>query len=736
MSWEDMGVSAIVLLACGVTAAVAAAAGIFAALGALRRSAAREASLRASLVRHKEALQQAERKSLSKTSAFAGASHDIRSALTAITGLVDVSRVEAQAHPQITRNLDQMDVCTKKLLGILNSILDISKVESGKMQLDEVEFNLADVLEESMDMINIVGISKGLEVVWDPCDLSILKCENVIGDCRRLKQILDNVLGNSVKFTQEGHVILRAWANMPITRSSISVPSRFGCLRTSANFLCLLKTREHLADCHSFSAVQNDPNSIEFYFEVDDTGIGIPKEKRELVFEDYVQVKEGQGGTGLGLGIVQSFVHLMGGEITIKDKEPGKTGTCVGFNVFMKLSGTNERHDIEEGSLISSAETSESLIRASAFREPNSFDGVHCVLLVHSDETRRILRFWMENLGIKVWPVPQLEFLASAVEKLCHVNASPARTSSDSFECHTDYCFRPRETVTQILPIAPNNSKSVQRGNFGGVLVIIDAHYGKMEDICPEMNFAEIKNQIPCKVVCLTDANTSSSDLRKFRHNTCCDLVLQKPIHGSRLHALLKTLRDLQMPHAQHPSHVSPDDKTYPSTPGGSSGSSTSAMVAHLGSEPKLVEDNKPLIGTHVLLVEDTLTLQTIGKKILYQLGASVEVAEDGAKAVSMFEAALEQAAAGRETDAASTPYDVILMDCQMPVMDGYEATRRIREAENRYRIRTPIIALTANAMEEETQKTILAGMDLHLTKPMERRSIAEAIRRVRGTQG
>ncbi|XP_004986531.1 probable histidine kinase 2 [Setaria italica] len=735
MSWVMGTAAAIVLMACGAMAAGAAAAAFLATLRALRRSVAREALLRASLVRHKEAPQQAERKSLNKTSAFAGASHDIRSALAAITGLVDVSRVEARAHPQITRNLEQMDVCTKKLLEILNSILDTSKVESGKMQLDEVEFNLADVLEESMDMINIVGISKGLEVVWDPCDFSILKCGDVIGDCRRLKQILDNVLGNSVKFTQEGHIILRAWANRPITRSSTIVPSRFGCLRPGANFLCFFKTREHHDDCHPFSLVQNDPNSIEFYFEVDDTGIGIPKEKRELVFEDYVQIKEGQGGTGLGLGIVQSFVRLMGGEISIKDKEPGKIGTCVGFNVLMKLDGAHEQHDIEEGSSIPSTETSESRIRASAFREANSFDGVHCVLLVHGGETRRILRAWMENLGIEVCLVPQLEFLAAAVEKLCHADTSPARTSSDSFECRTDYCFRPRDRVVQILPVALNNSNSVQRGTFGGVLVVIDAHYGKMEDMCTEMSFAKVKNQIPCKVVCLADANTSSNDLRQFRHSTCCDLILQKPIHGSRLHALLKILMDLQMPHAQNSSHVSPDDNTDTGTPGGSSGAGKSAMITHTASEPRL-EDDKPLTGTHVLLVEDTLTLQTIGKKILYQLGATVEVAEDGAKAVSMFEAALEQAAAGSEKDATSTPYDVILMDCQMPVMDGYEATRRIREVENRYGIHTRIIALTAHAMEEETRKTILAGMDLHLTKPMERRSIAEAIRRVRGGQG
>ena len=225
----------------------------------------------------------------------------------------------------------------------------------------------------------------------------------------------------------------------------------------------------------------------------------------------------------------------MGGEISIKDKEPGETGTCVGFNVFMKMGGIHEQHDIEEGSSIPSTETSESRIRASAFREASSFDGVHCVLLVHGDETRRILRSWMENLGIQVCLVPQLEFLASAVDNLCRVNTSPARTSSDSFECRTDYCFRPRDTVTQILPIALNNSNSIQRG----VLVVIDAHYGKLVDMCPEMNFAGIKNKIPCKVVCLADANTSSTDLMRFRHRPC--------LVGARFLALVNSKKILPL---------------------------------------------------------------------------------------------------------------------------------------------------------------------------------------------
>jgi DNA-binding response OmpR family regulator len=274
---------------------------------------------------------------------------------------------------------------------------------------------------------------------------------------------------------------------------------------------------------------------------------------------------------------------------------------------------------------------------------------------------------------MKVWLVPQLELLASALENVCHVSsASLSRTTSDSFECHADFCFRSRDTVNHILPVSLKSSSSFKRsGAFGvhwsGVLVVIDAHYGKMENICTEVNFPEIKKQIPCKIVCLADANTSSGDLGRLRHHTCCDLVLQKPIHGSRLYALLNALRDLQMAHAHHhPSHVSPENAEA-RNPGGSSGAGKSAMAAlaqSSSSEPKWDEE-KSLTGRRVLLVEDTLTLQTIGKKILDQLGADVQVAEDGAKAVSMFEAALAEAG-GSQTDAASTPYDVILMDCQV----------------------------------------------------------------------
>ncbi|CAM0949600.1 unnamed protein product [Alopecurus aequalis] len=704
---------------------------------ALRRAGVREEALQADLVRQKEALRQAERKSMNKSNAFARASHDIRSSLAAIAGLIEVSRPEAQANPNLTYYLDQMDVGTKKLFDILNTILDMSKVESGKMQLEEVQFSMADVLEESVDMANVIGMPKGVEVVWDPCDFSVLRCNIVIGDCKRFKQILDNLLGNAIKFTHEGHVVLRAWANRPIARSyMISTPSRFvphwraGGLRR-----WLLGMKEDGVEQNAHMSLQNDPNSVEFYFEVVDTGVGIPNKNRESVFENYVQVKEGHGGTGLGLGIVQSFVRLMGGEISIKDKELGEAGTCLGFNVFLKVSETPEvEEDIEQG------KTSPSL-----FREPSCFKGGHCVLLVHGDETRRILQTWMESVGMKVWSVPRAKLLGRTLEKVrAAAGASPSRKASASssqgggsgdFDGVTDRCFSPKEMVTQVLRNGSGNHIGHQHPF--GLLVVVDVSGGRLHEISKEVaSLAGIKHQAPCRVVYLTDLKTTSEDLRRLKEAARCDLVLRKPIHGSRLDKLLQAMRDLQASpfRQQHPYQAGITINELPTKDQTTAASSEITCPATSPHGPPRLGDDKPLDGMRVLLVEDTMVLQTIQKKMLATLGAAVEIAGDGSKAVAMFTNALETASgciSEDQADAVALPYDLVFMDCQMPVMDGYEATKRIREEECRYGIHTPIIALTAHSEEEDLQKTIEAGMDLHLTKPIQRKKILEAVYQV-----
>ena len=191
----------------------------------------------------------------------------------------------------------------------MNSVLDMSKVEAGKMQLEEEEFDMSKLIEESVDLFHVVALKKGLEVIWDPCDGSVMNSSNVKGDSGRLKQIIDNLLSNAIKFTSDGHVVVRSWArrlkleapeDQTFDCNFSPVPSLWGCFS--------VKKADVFDENESVISPAYDNDTMEFVFEVEDTGVGIPKDKWESIFENFVQVRDGHGGTGLGLGIVQSFV--------------------------------------------------------------------------------------------------------------------------------------------------------------------------------------------------------------------------------------------------------------------------------------------------------------------------------------------------------------------------------------------------------------------------------------------
>ncbi|KAE8703581.1 Detected protein of unknown function [Hibiscus syriacus] len=286
-------------------------------ISSMGSAAQREMCLHDKLIKQMEATQQAERKSMNKSLALVGASHDIRASLAGINGFIDLCLTNAAP----------------------------GKIEAGMMNLEEQEFNLAELVEHVVDLYHHVGMIKGVDVVLDPCDGSIIKLTQVKGDGGKLMQILSNVLSNSVKFTAEGHVCLRAWVRKPDFEMLASNRKGFH------KYLSYLFNNKNEAsgNAKGISAVRQIPDSVEIVFEVDDTCKGIPQENQKSVFENHVQVKEtaaGQVDTGLGLGIVQSLVRLMGGEIRIDDNGIGEKGTCFRFNQqFKRKSDMSGRSD-------------------------------------------------------------------------------------------------------------------------------------------------------------------------------------------------------------------------------------------------------------------------------------------------------------------------------------------------------------------------------------------------------
>lgn len=196
----------------------------------------------------------------------------------------------------------------------------MSKIEAGKLLLEESEFNLVKALEEVVDTFSVMGLKKGVEVALDLSDGSVEKLCHVIGDAGRVKQIMANLLSNGVKFTSSGgHVILRAWVKS-IGDAVDSMKCRVNQSKERFRpwnqfFRSPSREKEVCKPLRGLSQhLVHETESVCIEFEVDDTGKGIPKERWKSVFENFVQVESSgprsYDGTGLGLGIVRSLVSV------------------------------------------------------------------------------------------------------------------------------------------------------------------------------------------------------------------------------------------------------------------------------------------------------------------------------------------------------------------------------------------------------------------------------------------
>ncbi|KAI7728376.1 hypothetical protein M8C21_005695 [Ambrosia artemisiifolia] len=675
--------------------------------------ARKETSLTAALVKQKEKTQQLERKSKNQSVAFETASHDIRASLAAISGTVEMSINENHQGLELATDLRIVQSSTKYLQGLLNSILDTSKIEAGKMELEEKPFDLVKVLEGVVDLFYPVGLKKEVDVILDLHDDVLTKYSQVKGDERRLKQILSNLLSNAIKFTSEGHVSVRVRARaMSPNMQSSTTASDDDRYQRWWSFL-FSRSIDKCGDAEAVDEVERE-HCMEFVFEVNDTGKGIAKEKQASIFENYVQVKETEHefeGTGLGLAIVQSLVRLMGGEISIVDKEPGERGTCFRFHVVFKVL-TSDVHGISDEEKVNMSSGSNTPFCSP---KPNDHNSSTVVLFISSDERRKVSQRFLRAHGVKVLVAKTVGELSTTLKEF-RQSTSKVCSPGSYLNLSFGYLTRPSRSPKEV-PLSTFDGADVSHARMnrratlpGFILLVVDTTQANFRELCKVVAEFRKESKDACfRIVWLGFRCMQAHGLDE-KQLPPSDVIMPVPLHGSRLYSLIDLLPEFRDKLPCTPPHGNPH---------------TPERQVEVEEITRISPNRSPLRGKKVLLVEDNSMQQMIAKRVFLKNGVIFDTCTNGNEALTFVSKGLtDQKVLGAPH---ILPYDYILMDCQMPVMDGCEATKRIRLLEKDYGVHIPIIGLTAHSDGEELSKFV-TGIDSHVSKPLNEHKLLKAI--------
>ncbi|KAL5557533.1 hypothetical protein UlMin_039769 [Ulmus minor] len=744
----------------------------------LTNGVSKEMKLRAELISHLDARRRAEASSNYKSQFLANMSHELRTPMAAVIGLLDILICDDCLTNEQYSTVTQIRKCSTALLRLLNNILDLSKVESGKLVLEEAEFDLGRELEGLVDMFSVQCINHNVETILDLSD-DIPKL--VQGDSARVVQIFANLISNSIKFTTSGHVILRGWCQ------NFSSSGKFPL--DQKKHKCAHKIKLRHQGNHARETPKKD-NKMILWFEVDDTGSGIDSSKWESVFESFEQADPSttrtHGGTGLGLCIVRTLVNKMGGEIkVVKKNGPGTLMQL--YLVLNTPPDSTEQHcqiDFAKhglvvllalhgsmGRLITSQwlrkngvfnlEASEwnelTQILRELFHGRNSkgFEAQHSLNeklrteLLNVREMRNpyfvmVVDIALLDLSTDIWK-EQINFLEKYSGKtkfawMLNHDTSNAIKMELRRKGHVLMVNKPlyKAKMIQILEaVIKERNLELQRRSSNGTRTM--AKEGDVHE-CLEIDSTQFET-----------ASSDESDMFELGSSKCEGKQRERmtTLGSSKYQSVKNCLVELTQAYPDENNLRKRDQEQKGPKPNdveGTDSKSLSTRQATISTQPEPQNSTSPeqkgnfyttkagnqpksLDGVRILLAEDTPVLQRVATIMLEKMGANVTAVGDGLLAVDALNyLANAEEATTREESWSSPPFDLILMDCQMPKMDGYEATKAIRKSEEGTGLHIPIVALTAHAMSSDETKCLEVGMDAYLTKPIDYKLMVSTI--------